>query len=170
MKLAIADPAAMESLGGGLARQCPMGTSLFLQGELGVGKTTLARGFLRALDYKDVVKSPTFTLVESYDLGGRRIYHFDLYRLTNPRALEESHDQHAVLGKLWPDGPGLLIYSGALSASLIFFLPDYSSPSGLHESSKERIFSPNFIIRKKKRFAFSFGSSYLLLFRLGESL
>jgi len=86
------------------------------------------------------------------------------------KELEESHDQHAVLGKLWPDGPGLLIYSGALSASLIFFLPDYSSPSGLHESSKERIFSPNFIIRKKKRFAFSFGSSYLLLFRLGESL
>ena len=67
------------------------------------------------------------------------------------KELEESHDQHAVLGKLWPDGPGLLIYSGALSASLIFFLPDYSSPSGLHESSKERILSHNLNIRKKKK-------------------
>ena len=89
MKLALADPVAMEALGGALARQCPTGTSLFLQGELGVGKTTLVRGFLRALGFKAVVKSPTFTLVESYDLGGRRIYHFDLYRLTNPQSLEE---------------------------------------------------------------------------------
>lgn len=108
MKLAIADPAAMEALGGGLARHCPTGTSLFLQGELGVGKTTLARGFLRALDYKDVVKSPTFTLVESYDLGGRRIYHFDLYRLTNPRALEELgfrdyFDGEALALVEWPE-------------------------------------------------------------------
>jgi len=87
-QLDIIDAPAMEALGQKLASLCLPGCKLFLQGELGAGKTTLVRGFLRGHGYEGIVKSPTYTLIEPYQLNDLEIYHFDLYRINDPEELE----------------------------------------------------------------------------------
>ncbi|CAG4883488.1 ATPase with strong ADP affinity [Georgfuchsia toluolica] len=82
ISLALANEAATLALGAQLGKVLVPGLRVFLEGDLGAGKTTLVRGLLRGLGYADKVKSPTYTLVEEYSVSGLDLFHFDFYRFT----------------------------------------------------------------------------------------
>jgi tRNA threonylcarbamoyladenosine biosynthesis protein TsaE len=93
-RIALPDSAAAEAFGARLAAALPApetagpGLMLYLQGDLGAGKTTLARAMLRALGVTGTVRSPTYTLVERYRLADGECLHLDLYRIAEPGELE----------------------------------------------------------------------------------
>jgi tRNA threonylcarbamoyladenosine biosynthesis protein TsaE len=110
----VPDGPAMEELGQCLARSAKRPGVIYLQGDLGTGKTTLVRGLLRGFGYHGKVKSPTYTLVEPYPLDDLTVYHLDLYRLGSPGELEwigirDLLGETALLLVEWPEqGDGVL--------------------------------------------------------------
>lgn len=112
----LGDEAAMVAFGrqlGLCSQQLPQLT-VFLRGDLGMGKTTLCRGILQAYGHVGAVKSPTYTLVEPYELGRFQVYHFDLYRLGDPEELEymgirDYFSENGLCLVEWPEkGKGVL--------------------------------------------------------------
>ena len=108
MTLHLPDEAATLALGALLAQALAPGLVVYLDGELGSGKTTLVRGVLRGLGYQGNVKSPTYTLVELYAISRLDLHHFDFYRFSQPEeyldaGLDEYFQGGAVCFAEWPD-------------------------------------------------------------------
>lgn len=112
LEIPLADAAATEALGARLARVIPwqaaQALTVFLQGELGAGKTTLAQGLLRELGVSGVIRSPTYSLVEHYSVPQGQVLHADLYRLAGsedlePLALRDSLHRGTLLLIEWPE-------------------------------------------------------------------
>ena len=117
-QLTLVDEQATIDIGGKLANIIKnilkQGIVAYLNGDLGAGKTTLTRGFVQGMGHQGKVKSPTYTLVEPYDLSPWQVYHFDLYRLSDPEELEfigirEYFKENCCSFIEWPEkGFGLL--------------------------------------------------------------
>lgn len=109
-----ADEAAMLALGAKLAERWSGGGLVYLSGDLGMGKTTLVRGLLRALGFTGRVKSPSYGLVESYPLDSLTVHHLDLYRLGHGEelaylGLEDLFEKNSLVLVEWPEkGRGYL--------------------------------------------------------------
>lgn len=110
----LTDEAEQLALGAALWNAGLRQGAVYLRGDLGAGKTTLTRGLLRAAGHQGTVKSPTFTLVEPYQVHGLWLFHLDLYRLEEPEELEllgirDLFDPSALLMVEWPErGYGIL--------------------------------------------------------------
>lgn len=132
LDLQIPDEDRMLALGRrlGVAAGEARGMAVYLHGELGAGKSTLARGWLAGMGHAGRVKSPTYTLLEPYSLpGGREVAHLDLYRLADPEELEflglrELSDPNHWLLIEWPEKGEGHLPTADIDIRIIF------SPSG----------------------------------------
>lgn len=123
-RLVLGDLAATEALGARIAASLAVGDVVALEGDLGSGKTTLARAILHALGVEEAVPSPTFTLVQSYDTPRLAVRHYDLYRVDDVADLEElgldqALDEGAALIE-WPERAGSRLPAEALHVALSF--------------------------------------------------
>lgn len=110
----LADEAATLQAGRDFAKQLSAGMTVYLHGDLGAGKTTFVRGVLQGLGHEGKVKSPTYTLVEPYELANFQLYHFDLYRFTDEyewdaAGFSEYFNEMSVCMVEWPEKAGTLL-------------------------------------------------------------
>ena len=139
LEYALADDQATQDLGSTLAKALDQANGsktknhglIFLSGELGAGKTTFSRGFLRFFGHIGAVKSPTYTLVEPYELDTVSVYHFDLYRLTDQEefyylGFEDYFTSSSICLIEWPEKAG-------------DFLPCCDIDINIHIKGEERV-------------------------------
>ena len=110
----IKDERGMLEAGRQLAKQLKSGMLVYLEGDLGAGKTTLVRGVLNGLGHAGAVKSPTYNLVEPYTIKDQAVFHFDLYRLVEAEELEymglrDYLNNQAICFIEWPEKAGGLL-------------------------------------------------------------
>jgi len=121
------DVAAMEAAGAALAKALgDAGAIVYLSGDLGAGKTTLVRGVARGLGITGRVRSPTYTLVEGYELPGGMLYHLDLYRLSGAGELEflGIRDLEAPAHKVFIEWPERVAEGSLPAADLLLALSE----------------------------------------------
>ncbi|MEO8103498.1 MAG: tRNA (adenosine(37)-N6)-threonylcarbamoyltransferase complex ATPase subunit type 1 TsaE [Betaproteobacteria bacterium] len=114
LSLDLPDEAATLALGAAIARDLVPGVCIHLSGDLGSGKTTLARGLLRGLGFEGRVKSPTYTLVELYVISKLNLYHFDFYRFNEPEEWNDAgfrdlFNETNICLVEWPEKAGDLL-------------------------------------------------------------
>jgi len=116
LRLILADEATTATLASALARMAVAGDLIRLQGDLGAGKSTLARYFLNALGHKGDVPSPTYTLVQTYEDTRFPVAHVDCYRLENPEELTglglDDYRRYGITLVEWPDKGGAMMSDG----------------------------------------------------------
>ena len=140
LKIDLPNEKATKSLGLKIAQSLPSVISdmtVVLKGEMGAGKSTIVRSVLRGMGYRNIVPSPTYTLVEPYEVQSGKIYHIDLYRISNPDELEflgwsDLNDGLKFIE--WPERVPLLFEQ----ADLILSLEYISSGRTLEFSSRTK--------------------------------
>jgi tRNA threonylcarbamoyladenosine biosynthesis protein TsaE len=113
-QLAVPDEAASAALAGRFAQHLEAPCVIYLQGDLGAGKTLFTRAYIHALGYQGYVKSPSYGLLETYEVAGKTVLHLDLYRIEDPEELEylairDLYDARTVLMVEWPDRGGMFL-------------------------------------------------------------
>jgi len=118
------DEDATLAFGAALAHALAPGLTIYLVGDLGAGKTTLTRGVLRGLGYTGKVKSPTYNLVELYNVSRLYLYHFDFYRFADPQEWEDAgfreyFNADSVCLVEWPEKAGEFLPAPDLRIELV---------------------------------------------------
>lgn len=132
------------AFGGKLQKCCGGSALIYLYGDLGAGKTTLVRGFLRATGWQKAVKSPTYTLLEPYQTATGTIYHFDLYRLADPEELEylgfrDYLEENTVCLIEWPERGAAWLPQADLTVKLDYHPQGRELHVRAHSSKGEHI-------------------------------